>query len=172
MPLQGFSQGAQPVISYNFGAKKLNRVKDAFIILMKLSLGFSFVMCAVIMVFPRFITGLFASDQNLVDFAAWAIRIYMAGTCIFGLQIACQFTFIALGYAKHAVFLAVLRKIILLIPLIYILPLIITGDKTMAVYLAEPVADVIAVCITVTMFVKKFKKTLKMCIRDSACAVH
>ncbi len=168
MPLQGFSQGAQPVISYNFGAKKLDRVKEGFVMLMKLSLGFSFVMCAVIMIFPRFITSLFASNQNLIDFAAWAIRIYMAGSCIFGLQIACQFTFIALGYAKHAVFLAILRKIILLIPLIYILPLIITSDQTMAVYLAEPVADVIAVCVTVTMFVAKFKKTLKSAEAESA----
>src|SRR5699024_4870365 len=119
------------------------------------------VLWLIIMLFPRTVTGIFASDETLVDFASWAIRIYMAGTCIFGMQMACQYSFIALGNAGNAVFLAVLRNIILLIPLIDIMPEIGTWDKTMAIYLAEPVADVIAVTVTVIMFLTKFRKTLK-----------
>ena len=128
MPLQGFAQGAQPVISYNYGAKNPERVKKAFFILLRLSLCFTLVLWLVIMLFPRTVTGIFASDETLVAFASWAIRIYMAGTCIFGMQMACQYSFIALGNAGNAVFLAVLRKIILLIPLIYIMPEIVTWD--------------------------------------------
>ena len=111
------------------------------------------------MIFPHFFIKLFNSDAELVQFAGNALRIYMAVNCIFGAQIACQQTFIALGNAKCSLFLALLRKIILLIPLIYILPLFI-ADKTTAVFLAEPVADIIAVSCTVLLFRHEFKKAM------------
>ena len=113
------------------------------------------------MLFPHTIAGIFTSDAALRDFAAWAMRIYMAGTLVFGIQISCQMTFIALGNAKYSIFLAILRKLILLIPLIYILPAVFTGDRCFAVYLAEPVADIIAVATTATLFSVQFKKVLK-----------
>ena len=92
-------------------------------------------------------------------YAAWALRIYMGATGIFGIQIACQQTFMALGNAKTSLFLAVLRKIILLVPLIYILPNFF-ADKAFAVFLAEPVADFLAVCTTAVMFFLQFRKTM------------
>ena len=107
--------------------------------------------------FPRMFVLIFNNDPALVEYAAWALRIYMGTTCLFGIQIACQQTFVALGNAKTSLFLAVLRKIILLIPLIYILPNFF-ADKAFAVFLAEPVADFLAVVTTASMFAVQFKR--------------
>ncbi|MBE6895119.1 MAG: MATE family efflux transporter [Ruminococcaceae bacterium] len=159
LPLQGLCQGSQPIISYNYGAKNADRVKKGFRLTLVSCLVYSFTMWALVMLFPQTFIKLFNNDAELVAFASNALRIYMAVNCVFGAQIACQQTFIALGNAKCSLFLAVLRKIILLIPLIYILPLFIS-DKTTAVFLAEPVADIIAVSCTVLLFTREFKKAM------------
>jgi len=159
MPLQGLSQGAQPIISFNFGARNGQRVRDAFSCLLKACLGYSLIFWAVVQLCPQIFIKLFNNDSELVSYAAWALRIYMGATGIFGIQIACQQTFMALGNAKTSLFLAVLRKIILLVPLIYILPNFF-ADKAFAVFLAEPVADFLAVCTTAVMFFLQFRKTM------------
>ncbi|MGN0250058.1 MAG: MATE family efflux transporter [Oliverpabstia sp.] len=157
LPLQGLSQGAQPIVSFNYGAGNIKRVKKAFRLLLLCSLSFTVIMWTVCMLFPQIFIGIFTSDAQLAGYTKWAIHIYMAATLIFGIQIACQQTFIALGNAKVSVFLALLRKVILLIPLIYILPNFF-ADKTMAVFLAEPVADVIAVTTTAVLFAKEYRR--------------
>lgn len=159
-PLMGFTQGAQPIISYNYGAKKAERVKKAFNLLLMVCLIYSVVFWALAMLFPHIFAGLFTNDPALKEFASWAMRIYMAALVLMGAQIACQQTFIAIGNAKTSLFLALLRKVILLIPLIFILPLFFE-NKVMAVYLAEPVSDTIAVIVTVSMFIVQFRKALK-----------
>ena len=159
MPLQGLSQGAQPIVSYNFGAKNAQRVRDAFRGLLKSCVVYSSALWAVVQLFPRVFVQVFNNDPALVDYAAWALRIYMGTTCLFGIQIACQQTFVALGNAKTSLFLAVLRKIILLIPLIYILPHFF-ANKAFAVFLAEPVADFLAVASTASMFAAQFKRSM------------
>ena len=159
LPLQGLTQGAQPIISFNFGARNRARVKEGFTLLLKCCMTYSTVLWLAVMVVPEVFAGMFTPDPALIEYSAWAARIYMAVSLIFGIQIACQQTFIAIGNAKASLFLACLRKLILLIPLIYILPQIF-ADKVMAVYLAEPVADIIAVSITALLFAKQFKKAL------------
>ena len=157
MPLQGLSQGAQPIISYNFGAQNAQRVRDAFRCLLRSCVIYSTVLWALVQLFPRMFVMIFNNTPELVDYASWALRIYMGTTCLFGIQIACQQTFVALGNAKTSLFLAVLRKIILLIPLIYILPHFF-ANKAFAVFLAEPVADFLAVTTTASMFAVQFKQ--------------
>lgn len=151
MPLHGLSQGMQPIVSFNYGAKNFERVRKAFLITLGSCLTYSFLLWGVAMVFPKTLAGIFATDNAMIEYTAWALRIYMAAQCLFGAQIACQQTFVALGKAVHSLFLAVLRKIILLIPLIYILPNF-YADKVFAVFLAEPVADFLAVSTTVVLF--------------------
>ena len=159
MPLQGLTQGAQPIVSYNYGARKAERVREAFKCLLKACVVYSMGLWILVQLFPRMFILIFNNSPELVDYASWALRIYMAATGVFGVQIACQQTFIALGNAKTSLFLAVLRKIILLIPLIYILPMFFT-DKAFAVFLAEPVADLLAVCTTATMFFFQFRRAM------------
>ena len=146
LPLSGLTQGAAPIISYNYGAGNGSRVKDAFILLLKISLIYSAALWAIAMIYPQIFAVIFTKDSELIGISVRSMRIYMAASLLFGIQISCQQTFIALGNARTSVFLAVLRKIILLIPLIYILP-IFFENKVDAVFLAEPVADVIAVTI-------------------------
>lgn len=160
LPLLGLTQGAQPIISYNFGALKPERVKRTFQLLLICCLSFSTLIWAVSMFAPRVFVGLFTTDAALTAYTVWAMRIYMAASLIFGAQIACQQTFIALGNAKASIFLAVLRKVLLLIPFIYLFPLFLQ-NKTMGVFLAEPVADLIAVTTTVSMFAVVFTRTLR-----------
>ncbi len=159
MPLQGLTQGAQPIISYNYGARNSDRVRAAFRCLLKACLVYSLTLWVLVQLFPEMFVLIFNNSPALVDYAAWALRIYMAATGIFGIQIACQQTFVALGSAKISLFLAVLRKIILLIPLIYILPNFF-ADKAFAVFLAEPVADLLAVCTTAVMFSVQFRRSM------------
>jgi len=159
MPLSGLSQGAQPIISYNFGARNAERVRTAFRCLLKACLIYSMTLWILVQLFPQVFVLLFNSDGAFVDYAAWALRIYMGATGVFGIQIACQQTFVALGNAKTSLFLAVLRKIILLIPLIYILPPFF-ADKASAVFLAEPVADALAVATTAMLFARQFKTSM------------
>ena len=137
MPLQGLTQGAQPIISYNYGARNPERVRRAFRVLLMACVAYSLLLWALVHLIPDLFALMFTSDQELVDYAAWALPIYMGATGIFGIQTACQQTFVALGNAKISLFLAILRKIILLIPLIYILPLFF-GDKLFGVLWPNP----------------------------------
>lgn len=160
MPLSGICQGVNPIISYNFGARKLDRVKEAFKTQLIVCVSYASVFCILLMLFPSLFAGIFTDDALYVDFTAWAIRIFFCGVFSVGFQLTCQQTFIALGKAKISLFLACLRKIILLIPLIFILPTFI-ANQTFAVFLAEPVSDIIAATVTTAMFFYTFKKMLK-----------
>jgi len=160
MPLQGLTQGAQPIMSYNFGAKNAGRVREAFFCLLRACVTYSMTVWLLVELFPRAFILIFNSDPALVEYAARAVRVYMGCSGIFGIQIACQQTFVALGNAKTSLFLAVWRKIILLIPLIYILPHFF-ADKAFAVFLAEPVADFGAVAMTSVLFCRQFRRALR-----------
>ena len=161
LPLQGLGQGAQPIISYNYGAKNKKRVKSAYKLLLQASLGYAVLLWGLVMLFPQMFAKMFTSDAALLNFTSTALRVYMGVLFIFGVQMACQMTFNSLGNAKASILVAVMRKFILLIPLIYIMPHIFTADKTIAVYMAEPIADTLAVIFTVILFVFQFKKALK-----------
>lgn len=160
LPIQGFAQGAQPIISYNLGSRQPDRIKKAFKILFIISVSFSVMFWLVSMLLPSTLIGIFTEKKELIEFASRALRIYMAVICLFGIQLACQQTFVSLGNAPVSLFLALLRKVILLIPLIYIVPLFME-NKCDAVFLAEPIADLIAVSTTGIMFLIIFKKTMK-----------
>lgn len=157
LPLQGLTQGSQPIISYNFGAGNFDRIKKTFKLLVISCLSFSTLIWAISMFAPKLFIMIFANSPELIDYSVWAVRIYMAVSCIFGIQIACQQTFIAIGNAKISMFLALLRKVFLLIPLIFLLPAFFE-DKAFAVFLAEPIADFFAVVTTASMFIYTFKK--------------
>ena len=160
LPLQGVAQGSQPIISYNYGAKNKERVKGTFFLLLKVSLTYSVLLWACIMLFPTFFASIFTNDPQIVEFTSGALRIYCAALLIFGIQIAAQMTFISLGKAVSSITVAIVRKFILLIPLIYIVPEFVT-DKAMGVYLAEPIADTLAVTFTAILFVFTFRKALR-----------
>ena len=157
LPLQGLAQGAQPIVSYNFGAKNLSRVKEAFRLLFISAICASSVMWLIAVFAPSFFPSLFSSDETLIAYASWAIRIYLGMVFVMGAQMACQQTFVAIGEAKISLFLALFRKIIVLIPLIYLLPNFF-ADKVFAVFLAEPVADTPAAITSTTLFFWRFRK--------------
>lgn len=159
MPLQGFCQGGQPIISYNFGAGNNDRVKKAFRLQLTVCLTYATTFWLLCMLIPNVFAGIFTGDAALVDYASWALRIYMAGIFSFGAQISCQQSFMALGQAKISLFLACLRKIFLLIPLIFILPLLME-NKVFGVFLAEPISDIIAASVTTIAFFTQFNKIL------------
>lgn len=161
LPLQGLGQGAQPIISYNYGAKNASRVRSAFKLLLKVSLIYSVTLWLCIMCFPKAFASIFTTDAALIAFTKDALRYYLVALFMFGIQIACQMTFNALGNAPASILVAIMRKFVLLLPLIFILPHIITADKTMAVYLAEPIADVLAVTFTSILFSFQFRKALR-----------
>ncbi len=161
LPLQGLSQGAQPISGYNFGAGNAPRVKKTFKLLLILSCIYSTALWTFIMLFPRAFAGLFTPDAALLDFSVGALRSYLAALLLFGVQIACQMTFVSLGKAVSSVIVAVVRKFVLLLPLIYIMPILLPADKTLAVYLAEPVADVIAVTFTAILFTVQFRAAMR-----------
>ena len=161
LPLQGLGQGAQPIMSYNYGAKNSDRVKKAYFLLLKTSLCYSFILWLLVMLFPQIFAGMFTPDAELIAFTKTALRIYMAVMFIFGIQISCQMAFNSLGKAVSSIIVPVMRKFVLLIPLIYIMPHIYTANKAHAVYMAEPAADIIAVTFTAILFSFQFKKALK-----------
>jgi len=161
LPLQGLGQGAQPIISYNYGAKNAGRVKSAYKLLLKSSLCYATILWALVMLFPQGFAAMFTPEASYIDFTRNALRIYGAAILLFGVQMACQMTFTSLGNAKASIIVAVMRKFVLLIPLIYIMPNIFSQNKTMAVYMAEPVADVIAVTFTAILFFFQFRKALR-----------
>ena len=160
LPLQGLTQGGQPIISYNYGAKQGDRVQKAFKLQTISCFSYSSILWLLIMIFPSLFVAIFTSDPQLTEITIWALRIYMAGVLLMGIQISCQQTFIAFGNSKKSAFLAVFRKILGLIPLIYILPMFIS-DQVFAVFLAEPIADTIAVLTTSTMFYFEMKNKMK-----------
>ena len=160
MPLSGVCQGGQPLISYNYGAKKFDRVKEAFFCQFGVCVAYTTTFWLLLMVFPQVFAGIFTSDTALVEYTAWALRIFLACGFSVGFQLSCQQAFMALGQAKISLVMALLRKVILLIPLIFLLPLFFT-DKAFAVFLAEPIADITAAAVTTFMFFRFFIRMLK-----------
>ena len=160
LPLQGLGQGAQPIISYNYGAGKRDRVKKAYFLLLRVSLLYSCLLWGLVELFPQAFASLFTNDSELVVYTGHALRIYVAALFLFGIQMACQMTFTSLGKAKQSILVAVMRKFILLLPLIYLMPMIFRADRARAVYMAEPVADTLAVTFTAVLFFFTFRKVL------------
>lgn len=160
LPAQGIAQGAQPILSYNYGARNADRVKKTYGLLLKTCLIYSATIWIAVMLFPSAFVSIFTPNSDLISFASNALRIYFSGMAIFGIQISCQMTFVSLGNAPSSVIVAVVRKFVLLLPLIYLMPNLVS-DRTVGVYLAEPIADVIAVTFTAILFVFRFKKALK-----------
>lgn len=161
LPLQGLGQGAQPIISYNYGAGSARRVKDAFKLLLKISLGYALFLWTMVMVLPGGFVRMFTSDLKLIAFTKTALRVYLAALFMMGIQMACQMTFNSLGRAVESIIVAIMRKFVLLLPLIFVLPQIFKSDQTMAVYLAEPIADFLAVSFTIVLFAIQFRKALR-----------
>ena len=159
LPNMGLTQGAQPIMSYNYGAKQIDRVKKTFKLMFLICISFTTIMWASLMILPQIFVSIFNNDPALMEITSWSIRIYFAGIFIVGAQIACQQTFLSLGQAKISLLIALLRKIILLIPLVFILPSFLE-NKLFAVLLAEPVADILATSVTILCFVVFYKKTL------------
>ncbi len=159
MPLTGLTQGGQPIISYNYGAGNKERVKKAFFLVFGICIGVSTLYWLAIRLFPGFFIGIFSSDEALKEKAVWALKIFTSVAFVSGFQLSCQQTFVALGQAKISLLMACLRKLILLIPLIFILPLFF-ADKTFAVFLAEPVSDFVAAAVTTLVFFATLNKIL------------
>lgn len=160
LPLSGLGQGAQPILSYNYGAGDAGRVKKTFFLLLKISLTYSVVLWAMIELFPKMFAAVFTADAKLIAFTANALRVYAASLGLFGIQMACQMAFTSLGKAKESITVAVVRKFVLLLPLIFLMPRIFPSDKTMAVYLAEPIADAAAITFTAILFWISFRRLM------------
>ena len=160
LPMNGIAQGAQPILSYNYGARNSERVKKTYRLLLISCLTYSVLLWSVIMLTPRAFAAMFTTDAALIDFTSGVIRIYFGGLIIFGAQIACQMTFVSLGKALSSVTVAVVRKFVLLLPLIYIVPRLME-DRALGVYTAEPIADIIAVTFTVILFAFQFRSAMK-----------
>ena len=165
LPLQGIAQGSQPIASYNYGAKNADRVKKTFRLLVITCLTYSTLLWAAVQIIPKVFVSIFTSDAKLVAFTAPMLKIYLGGLFLFGIQIACQITFTSLGKAVNSIIVAVVRKFVLLLPLIYIMPHVVS-NQTIGVYMAEPIADIIAVLFTSVLFTFQFKKALTQ-IRNS-----
>ncbi len=159
LPITGICQGGQPLISYNYGAGKPDRVRKAFRCQFFSCISYTIAFWIVLMAAPQFFAGIFSPDAALIDYTTWTMRVYMAGIFSIGFQISCQQSFVALGQAKVSLLLACLRKLVLLIPLIFILPGFLK-NQVMAVFLAEPVSDIIAATVTVTVFLRRFNRIL------------
>ena len=166
LPLQGLTQGGQPIISYNYGAMQAQRVKKAFRLQTIACFTYSSLLWAAVELCPSSFVAIFTNEPQLSEITVWALRIYMAAVLLMGIQVSCQQTFIAFGNSKISAFLAVFRKIIVLIPLIFILPQFMQDD-VFAVFLAEPIADTIAVITTATLFAFEFKKVMRKMQEDA-----
>lgn len=158
MPISGLAQGAQPIISYNYGANNMDRVKKTFKVLFISSITMALTLWAMVMIFPGFFVSLFNDKPELTEMTIWGMRIFLSMIWVMGAQMACQQTFIALGQAKISLFLALLRKVILLVPLVLILPL---GLGFNGIFYAEPIADTLAATTTVICFVLSYKKIIQ-----------
>jgi putative MATE family efflux protein len=160
LPPMGIAQGAQPILSYNYGAKNGARVKKTFSLLLTICLSYSLLLWCAVMLFPSVFVSLFTDKAALLEFSSRALRVYFGGMLIFGIQTACQMTFVSLGRAADSVLVAVVRKFVLLLPLIYIMPHIME-NATMGIYTAEPIADILAVTFTSILFFFEFRRAMK-----------
>ncbi len=160
VPLSGFGQGCIPIISYNYGHKDEKRVKEAFWIMLKVSFVYNFVLIVVFLLWPHVVAGIFTDDAVLIETVSEVMVYFLAGMSIFGLQRACQNMFVAMNQPKTSLFIALLRKILLLVPLAYILPKFVVPGY-LGVYLAESVADGVAAVLCTLIFAIRFPKILK-----------
>lgn len=178
LPTQGIMIGTQPILSYNYGAKEYSRVRECFKFVIKLTTGATILIAGSIILFSDLFVHIFTTDQTYIEFSRWSIKVFLIGMTIFGLQIGCQQSFMALGQAKVSLCMALLRKVFLLIPLIYILPVAFGGfefaaslsapianfvndsPKVFLVLLAEPISDIIAALTTTALFIRFYKKNL------------
>lgn len=178
-PIQGICMGAQPIMSYNYGANNYSRVRECFKLLFKVCLLSSMILGGTVLFFSKGFASIFTNNPDGQSFAEWAIRIYMFGLLFFGAQIACQQSFMALGQAKRSLMMALFRKVILLIPLVFILPEVL-GESNLAiavsqpvvqycndsarvfcVLLAEPISDILAAAVTSSLFLQFYRTKLK-----------
>lgn len=171
LPSQGIAQGAQPILSFNYGARNAERVRKTYKILLKTCLIYSVTVWALVMLMPRVFVSIFTPDAELIAFASKALRIYFSGMVLFGIQISCQMTFVSLGKAASSVTVAVVRKFVLLLPLIYLMPHLLS-DRTLGVYLAEPIADLLAVTFTAILFAFQFKKAIQKIEAEESTSRH
>ena len=157
VPLTGFALGFVPIISYNYGHGDKQRVKDCFRIVMITMFSFNLLLMLLMILFPTIVASAFTSDEKLIETVRWTMPVFLGGMTIFGLQRACQNMFVALGQAKISIFIALLRKAILLIPLALILPhyMGVTG-----VYAAEAISDATAAICCTLLFFWQFPKIL------------
>ena len=157
VPLTGFAQGFVPIISYNFGHGDKQRVKDCFRIVLVTMFSFNLILMLFMILFPSTVASAFTSDERLIETVRWTMPVFLGGMTIFGLQRACQNMFVALGQARISIFIALLRKAILLIPLALILPnfMGVTG-----VYAAEAISDATAAICCTLLFFGQFPKIL------------
>ena len=154
-PLGGFTQGVQPIISYNFGAGNFDRVKKLYRSMITVCFLFAAMATVLVMIFPGFFAGMFTNDAQLIALVEKMMPIFMCGMLIFGLQQGIQPTFLALGQAKLSLFIAIFRKVILLVPLALVLPL---KFGVMGIYYAEPVSDVLSAVTATVLFLLNIKK--------------
>ena len=161
LPLQGVTQGTQPIISYNYGAKNYHRVRQTFKRVLAISLGYTIAAFLLVSVFARPLARMFTPDQALIALTAKAAAVFFGGVWAFGAQMACQAAFMGLGQARVSLFLALLRKVILLVPLAILLPLLFGGEP-MAIYVAEPISDFLASATTLTLFFSRYKRLLPL----------
>lgn len=159
MPIEGVAQGSQPIISYNYGAKSYQRVKDTISLALKVTCTCSMLAVIMMELFPQMFVGIFTSDSELMTLACQMLRVYIFGGCIMGINSTCQQTYNSLGEGKKSFFFAFYRKIILLIPLIFILPHLLPWQM-MAVVLAEPISDLITTITNYTYFRGFIKRKL------------
>ncbi len=157
IPVQGVAQGVQPIMSYNYGAGNLKRVKDTFWRMVLVCLAGTLLFAGIAVLRPEFYARLFSSNEELTMLTCRYMPVYFLGITIFGIQMACQTTFLALGQAKVSLVIALLRKIVLLVPLAIVLPRFMGVD---GVYRAEPIADFTSVAVTMILFFVTAKKIL------------
>ena len=155
--LPGLVQGAQALLSYNLGARNISRVKSTFRLLLASCVTGSFLVWVVCMLVPEPVASLFTNNAALVEYTQNSMRVYFAMLLFYGIQVACQYSLVALDQPKRAIFLTIWRKIILLIPLIFILPCVVS-QPDLGVFMAEPIADTIAVCTTALLFYRYYRK--------------
>ena len=158
IPVQGITQGVQPILSYNFGAGKIGRVKGAFVRMVAGCLTATLLLAGIAVFFPQIYVQLFTDKKELIDLTCQVMPVYFMGITIFGIQLGCQTTFLSLGEAKVSLFIALLRKVILLIPMAVIFPKFM---GVMGIYRAEPAADFTSVTVTVILFIFTAKKILR-----------
>lgn len=158
-PIQGFTQGVQPILSYNFGAGNLERVKKVYRRIILMTTAFSFLLTSFAMMFPKLLARMFTQDKELIELLGRVAPVFLAGMLIFGIQMGCQTTFMGLGQAKISLFMALLRKVILLVPFALIFPMV-TQD-VMSIYFAECMADAMAAIVCGSVFLLTIRKILQ-----------